>query len=133
LDELPRHPNDNDLYTPLTTELLELLVKMRNELGSWREVAAAAGVRTRVLRRLHRVEVRCVSLQLMDRLCQGTGIGHISEFVWFEANDLVALGFWKEPEYLDGRRVRYEAESTGQPRIRKRPKRYTVSDPRDEI
>ena len=117
----PHHPNEGDLYTPLTPELLQHLVRMRDELGSWREVAAAAGVRTRVLRRHHRVEVRCISMTLMDRLCSSTGVGHVSEYTWFEAKDLVALGLWSPVVYLDGRITRREHEDTGKPRVLRKP------------
>jgi hypothetical protein len=71
-----RHPNDWDLYTPLTQEVIDLLVRMRRELGSWREVAYVAGKRMREIRRIYRVEVKVVSMSMMDRLCQGSGVGH---------------------------------------------------------
>jgi hypothetical protein len=73
---------------------MDLLVRMRKELGSWREVAAAVGMRTRELRRYHRVEVKVVSLTMMDRLCSSTGVGHISEFRWYTAKELVEMGIW---------------------------------------
>jgi hypothetical protein len=89
-----RHPNDWDLYTPLTQEVIDLLVRMRRELGSWREVAYVAGKRMREIRRIYRVEVKVVSMSMMDRLCQGSGVGHISEFRWYTAKELVEMGIW---------------------------------------
>lgn len=99
-----RHPNDYDLYTPVTPELLLLLDRMRREHGSWREVAAISETKIRVLRRLHRVERKAVSMKLLDRLCQATNVGSIAEFTWFTADDLVALGIWNPVKYLEGSR-----------------------------
>lgn len=121
-----RHPNDYDLYTPITPEVLQLLVRMRKEHGSWREVAAISGTRTRVLRRLYRLERKAVSMVLLDRLCTTTEVGSIDEFTWFEANDLVTLGIWDEIEFFDGTEVQGLKGLSLEERKRRRLERIRV-------
>jgi hypothetical protein len=97
------HPNDGDLYTPLNDEVLELLMRMRNELGSWRVVAWKGETRLKVLRNIRDSKRKAISLRVLDRLCVGTGIGSVDDFPWFTANDLVALGVWEPVQYWDVR------------------------------
>ena len=132
-----------DLYTPITPQLLQLLVRMRRELGgTWAEVCAASGTRKRVLRRIYRLEYRAVSMELMDRLIQATEIGHVSEFIWFTAEDLVALGIWEPVEYelLHGsakdkhraRVLRYNARMRLKRRMRRVRRREELSAIKNE-
>jgi hypothetical protein len=103
-DDTRGDPRDWDLWTPITPELLALLERMRVEYGTWSEVAAVSHTKKRVLRRLHRAERKVVSMTLLDRLMAATGIGHLDEFVWFTAEDLVKLGIWKKVRYVEGRK-----------------------------
>jgi hypothetical protein len=105
-----KHPNHGDLYTPWNEELLELLDQMRLELGSWRKVCAASGMRMRQMRYLRSGKrTKAVTMNLVDRLCTTTGVGSIEDFVWFTAWDLVDLGIWKKPAppYPNDRRTGY--------------------------
>lgn len=124
-----RHPNDYDLYTPVTPELLELLHRMRAEHGSWREVAAISGTKIRVLRRLHRGERKAVSMRLLDRLMQATRVGHVEEFLWFTADDLTKLGIWDPIKYLEGRKSYDEGQKVSRAE-RRRLRRKQLRDAR---
>lgn len=98
-------PLHEDKYTPWSAAIVALLERMRAEHGSWRKVAALTvdvdgrAIRMRHLTRLRRGEVTAVSLTTVDKLCTGTGVGSIEEFVWFTADDMLALGLWK-PGYV---------------------------------
>lgn len=94
--EAKRHPNDGDLYTPITPQLMALIVRMRQEHGTWSNVCAVSKTKKRVLRKLYKLEIRAVSMTLLDRLCTTTEVGSVGEFPWFTAEDLVALGIWDE-------------------------------------
>jgi hypothetical protein len=96
------HPKSEDLYTPITPEVQALFQRMYDELGSWREVAAAGSIRLKVLRNLRQRKRTCVSHRRLDKLCSGTGIGGVHEFTWFTADDLVALGIWKPVMIVEG-------------------------------
>lgn len=95
-----RHPNDQDLYTPITPELLDLLERMRVEFGSWRLVAARSETRLKVIRNLRNTNRKAISQTLLDRLCTTTGIGSVHEFTWFTADDLVTMGIWEPIRYF---------------------------------
>lgn len=97
-----KHPAGNDLYTPMTPELLQLFERMRAEHGSWRRVAALSGTRLKVLRNLRAAKRKAISQRLLDRMVTGTGVGALHEFVWFTADDLVALGIWDPVLYVEG-------------------------------
>jgi hypothetical protein len=96
------HPRHEDLYTPITPEIIELIWRMRAEHGTWRRVAFLSNTRLKVLRRIRTGKRKAVSLRLLDRLCITTGVGSVEEFTWFTAEDLVALGIWKPTQYVDG-------------------------------
>lgn len=96
------HPKSEDLYTPITPEVQALFQRMYDELGSWREVAAAGRIRLKVLRNLRQRKRTCVSQRRLDKLCSGTGIGGVHEFPWFTADDLVKLGIWKPVMIVEG-------------------------------
>lgn len=99
-----KHPAGNDLYTPMTPEMLALFERMRAEHGSWRRVAALSGTRLKVLRNLRAAKRKAISQRLLDRLVTGTGVGALHEFIWFTADDLVALGIWEPVMYVEGER-----------------------------
>jgi DNA-binding Xre family transcriptional regulator len=97
-----KHPAHGELYTPFTPELLQLLERMKAEYGTWRRVCELTETRMRVLRNIRQGKRKAVSLTVLDRLCSATGIGNAEEFLWFTADDLVALGIWKPPLILNG-------------------------------
>lgn len=99
-----KHPLGEDLYTPITPEVVALLDRMFDELGSWREVAARSETRMKVIRNIRRANRKAVSQTLLDRLISATGVGSIEEFTWFEADDLIALGIWDKVQYVEGKR-----------------------------
>lgn len=97
------HPSSGDLYTPVTAEVIALLIRMKLKHRFWRDVSAISGTKLRVVRRLRYGEYKTVSMSLLDRMITTTGVGSIEDFVWFTADDLVALGIWDPPaEALDG-------------------------------
>jgi hypothetical protein len=89
---------DDEVYTPVTPEFLQMMQRMRAEYGTWRAVAAASGVRTRILRNLHKGRRKAVSHTMVDKLCSTTGVGGVHEFTWFTLEDLFALGIWVHPK-----------------------------------
>jgi hypothetical protein len=105
-----RHPKHGDLYTPITPELLELLERMRAEHETWRNVCALSQTKAKVLRNVRQGKRKAISYTFLDRLCSTTGVGGAHEFVWFTADDLVALGIWQETPRIDGRWIKHKDE-----------------------
>jgi|SRR5215472_13457136 len=91
------HPKSGDLYTPVNEEILDLFARMRHRHGSWREVAYLSNTRLKVLRRWRRLEVKAISMTKLDELITTTEVGSLRDYVWFTADDLVALGIWEKP------------------------------------
>jgi hypothetical protein len=119
-----RHPLGKDVYTPMTPQMMGLLWRMRLEVGTWGELAYLAGLRRRQLRRATRLECQVISMTLLDRLCQASNVGHVGEFIWFTAEDLVELGFWKPIKYLNGRpRTKSDEDLRRAAAVRRRARR----------
>ena len=98
------HPKSGDLYTPITTELLELFARMRVRHGTWRQVAYLSNTRLKVLRRYHHGTVRTISMKKLDEIITTTEVGDLRDYPWFTADELVAAGLWDAPyPPLDGR------------------------------
>jgi hypothetical protein len=98
-----KHPNSGDLYTPITSEVVQLLDRMRAEHGSWRAVSQCTYhgdpkdyVKLRVIRRIYTGHYITVAMKTLDRLVTDTQIGNIQNFLWFTPEDLIALGLWKD-------------------------------------
>lgn len=131
----------------MTPELIGLLERMRDECGNWRLVAAIVPMRMKVLRNIRQGRVRkAVSQSMVDKLCTTTGVGSIDEFPWFTADDLVALGIWKQPvpiqeqalskATVEERRVRRQEKANARRRKakalnRKRRREPQLPDPED--
>jgi len=92
-----KHPLKNDLYTPITPELLELFARMRAVHGSWREVAYLSHTRLKVLRRWRNGTRKAISMTKLDELITTTEVGSLRDYPWFTADDLVTLGIWDKP------------------------------------
>ncbi len=103
-DPTRTHPHDRELFTPITDDLIAYLERARLEAGTWRNICERGGIRLRVLRRLRQRTTSCVSMDLMDRIIVGSGVGSLSEWYWFTPRDLIKLGLWKEPLYVAGNR-----------------------------
>jgi chromosome condensin MukBEF MukE localization factor len=112
MTEAPKgpHPKHGELYTPFTPEVMELLLRMRAELGSWYRVSEVSHTRVRALRVMYQGKRKAISYPVLDRLCSTTGIGGVHEFLWFTPDDLVALGIWKKHAVLDGEMIHYGGE-----------------------
>jgi|SRR6516165_4709423 hypothetical protein len=91
------HPKHNDLYTPITPEVLELFARMRHRHGTWREVAYLSNTRLKVLRRWRNGQRKTISMTKMDELITTTEVGDLRDYPWFTADDLVTLGIWEKP------------------------------------
>lgn len=110
LDHATRtHPLSRDLYTPITVDLILFLDECKLAAGTWRAICERGNIRLRVLRRLRHGNNFAVSMSLMDRIITGAGTGSLYEWLWFEADDLVKLGFWEETLYVEGR-MRYHGD-----------------------
>jgi hypothetical protein len=99
------HPLSGDLYTPLTPEVMALFERMREHCGSWREVCARSNTKLKVLRRLRGQSygAKAISMSFLDRLITTTEVGSLDDYLWFTADDLVALGVWDKPaDPIDG-------------------------------
>jgi hypothetical protein len=92
-----KHPKRNDLYTPITPEVIELLIRMRQRHGTWREVSYLSHTRLKVLRRWREGGRKAISMTKMDELMTTTEVGDLRDFPWFTADDLVLLGIWDKP------------------------------------
>lgn len=117
---LPPHPLQNrDLYTPVTTDMMDLLYRMRLREGSWRGVARLLGLRVqpmkgcRELRKLRAGKVKAISMTVLDRMLTHAGIGlTVSDYQWFTAEDLVKLGVWgKTMDFMQIFPGKYEERS----------------------
>jgi hypothetical protein len=92
------HPNHQELYTPFTRQVVLLFERMRDEHGTWRDVAYLTDTRLKVLRLARNGSRKAISIKLMDRMIQGTGVGSLDDFTWFTPEDLVKLGIWEDVE-----------------------------------
>lgn len=97
-----RHPRQADLYTPFGPDVLAILMRMHDEYGSWRRVAAITETRMRVIRVVKSGRRKAISQRFMDRLITKSGVGNLEQLPWFTADDLVTLGVWKHPQYVEG-------------------------------
>lgn len=110
-----RHPKHNDLYTPVTDEVLQVIKDVKALYVTWPVVAFHTGMRDRILRRYLKGQHTAMSMTTMDRLLVALGRGHLNDFLWFTADDMMELGLWKKTQYVHGR----EATKDGQPGVRK--------------
>jgi len=94
-----KHPSHGDLYTPYTPELQELFVRMKLEYGTYRRICAISGTRLKVFRAIRNGNRKAISMRMLDRLITTTGVGTLDDYLWFTADDLVALGIWKPVEW----------------------------------
>lgn len=99
-----------DLYTPLTTDIMDLLYRVYVREGTWRGVARVMGMRMqptrgcRELRKIRAGKVKAISMTVLDRMLTHSGFGvTVSDFTWFTPEDLVELGVW-EPDRKRARR-----------------------------
>lgn len=87
----------NDLYTPLTTEIVELLEDMHRLYGTWAMVGFHVGVKLRCLRRWRdpKSGYKSISMTVLDRiLCQQWRLT-LEDFVWYTADEMCEEGFWE--------------------------------------
>jgi hypothetical protein len=91
------HPKSGDLYTIIGPEIIELFAHMRHRHESWRQVAYLSNTRLKVLRRWRNGSVPTISMTKLDELITTTGVGSLRDYVWYEADDLVAMGVWDKP------------------------------------
>jgi len=97
------HPNHAELYTPIGPQFYELLDQIYREYeGNWRIVAWKTALRLKQLQRFRTGETKAISLRVLDRIITTSGVGNLQDFVFFTAEDLVKLGIWKEPYYVEG-------------------------------
>jgi hypothetical protein len=60
---------------------------------------------------------KAISMTLLDRLITTTDVGSLDEFIWFTADDLVALGIWKPVQYAVGNlRIQGDVVKEGRPK-----------------
>jgi hypothetical protein len=85
-------------FTPVTDEIRELLVMVKNENdGSWDALAREIGIRTRQLRRI-RLKHKTVSLRTMDQILARSGYAYrLQTMPWYTVDELVEMGIWGVP------------------------------------
>jgi hypothetical protein len=116
-ERIRRHPNGGDLYTPVGVQFFDLLDLLHREYGSWRVVAWKTELRLKQLRTLRSGERKAISLRVLDRMITTSGVGDLSDFTFFTAEDLVKLGIWKEPRYVEGNKRIQGSEITVAPEM----------------
>jgi hypothetical protein len=95
------HPLDGEVYTPMTTEVTELLMRMRLEYSRWHDIAAISGLRSKQVRSLRdgkhaNGDVRkTVSYTTLDKLITATAVGQISDYPWYTPSQLIEMGIWE--------------------------------------
>lgn len=106
-DAFPHPLHGRDLYTPLTTDIMDLLYRLKVREGSWRRVAYLLGMRvqdtrgSRELRKLRAGKMKAISMTTLDKMLTCAQIGMtVDDFTWFTPEDLVALGIWAPNEDL---------------------------------
>jgi len=109
------HPAHGELYTPIGPQFYALLDQLYLEYGSWRIVAWKTELRLKQLRTLRRGERKAISLRVLDRMITTSGVGNLGDFIFFTAEDLVKLGIWKEPRYVEGNKRIQGSEITEAP------------------
>ncbi len=101
-DPTRTHPHDRELFTPITDDLIAYLERAHLEAGTWRNICERGNIKLRILRRVRARKTKCVSMDLMDRIIVGSGVGSLSDWYWFRPRDLIKLGLWKEPLFISG-------------------------------
>ena len=98
------HPAHGELFTPITDDLMAFLDECYRAVGSWKLLAERAGLRDRQLRRMRNGnKTTCLSMRTVDRLIVASGVGDLDEWLWFTPEDLMRLGLWDPPQYVEGR------------------------------
>jgi len=120
-----RHPNDWDLYTPITEDILSFMSRLHDINGSWRKVAEITETRLRVLRRIRTGERKTISMTLLDRMLTRLDVGGITveDFDWYTPNELVERGIWQDTYYIADQAIspeQIEKNRARRKRLRKR-------------
>lgn len=95
------HPLDGEVYTPMTTDVKDLLLRMRLEYGRWRDIAAISGLRSKQVRSLRDGKHangkarKTVSYTTLDKLITGTAVGQIYDYPWYTPSQLIEMGIWE--------------------------------------
>jgi len=92
----PQHPKGDELYTPLTREVVDLFWHMKEVHGTWRDVSYVTNTRLKVLRDMRHGSRKAVSLTKLDAMITGAEVGDLRDFVWFTPEDLIRLGIWDD-------------------------------------
>jgi hypothetical protein len=95
------HPLDGEVFTPMTTAIVDMLEQLYLEYGRWRPVAEITGLRLKQVRAIRQGKHangkyrKTISLTVMDRILTTTGVGHVNDYVWYTPEQLVDMGIWK--------------------------------------
>jgi hypothetical protein len=95
------HPLSGEVYTPMTTEIVEMIERLHLEYGRWRAVSEVSGLRLKQLRAIRQHKHangkrrKTISLRTMDRILTTTEVGHINDYPWYTPDELVEMGIWK--------------------------------------
>jgi hypothetical protein len=55
---------------------------------------------------------KAISMRVLDRAITTSGVGNLYDFTFFTAEDLVKLGIWKAPRYVEGTKRIQGGETT---------------------
>lgn len=95
------HPLSGEVYTPMTTEVVEMIERLHLEYGQWRAVAEVSGLRLKQIRAIRQGKHangkarKTISLTVMDRILTTTAMGHVNDYEWYTPDELVEMGIWK--------------------------------------
>lgn len=111
---MPRNPNTylanlkmrDEIYTPITDEIVEILWSLHREYGTWGGVVEATGIRKRMLYRIRNREYLSVSMTVLDKIL--TNSHHrvrVEDLEWYTVDGMVENGHWADADELT-RRIR---------------------------
>lgn len=92
-----QHLREVDTRWALVDDLLiEILTQVKDDIGSWRQLALALDIPERYFRKVRAKKLKTVSYNMMDRITTRSSISHrLRQLEWYTVDELLAMGIWK--------------------------------------
>ena len=106
------HKRD-EMFTPLTPQVMKWLEELRTIHGSWEAVCDEARVSSRWLRSVRKGKHKTISLTNLDKLLTRCDSPHRAEDLeWYEFDGLLEKGVWKPMgDWRAGASLKWEREA----------------------